>query len=129
MKDCIFCKIVAGELPGAKIYEDKRFVVILDAFPAIDAQFLVIPKKHVTSKFTEIPDHVLADAMLTAKKVAEHVDYILGTRSCVAVEGFQVPHLHVVVFPVPKGKYLKDCMSAKKADFAELKKLAKKLAL
>jgi histidine triad (HIT) family protein len=109
MKGCIFCKLVAGEIPSAKIYEDKRFVAVMDAFPAVNGQFLVIPKEHITSKFTEVPDHVLADVMLTAKKVAMHVDFRLGTRACVSIEGFQVPHLHVNVYPLPKGKFMKDC--------------------
>ena len=132
MKDCIFCKIVAGEIPSAKIYEDKRFIAVMDAFPAINGQFLVIPKEHITSKFTEVPDHMLADVMLTAKKVAAHVDFRLGTRACVVIEGFQVPHLHVVVYPVTKGKYLKDCYTGEppaQADPAALQRLAETLKM
>ena len=131
-KTCIFCKLVAGEIPSAKIYEDKRFVAVMDAFPAIEGQFLVIPKRHTTSKFTEVPDHVLADVMLTAKKVAAHVDSKLGTRACVTIEGFQVPHLHINVFPIPKGKFMKDCYTGgppAQADPAALQKLAETLKM
>jgi len=99
----------------------------MDAFPAANHQFLVIPKKHTTSKFTDVPNEVLSKAILVAKKVAKHVDSKLGTRGCISIEGFQVPHLHVVVYPVEKGKYLVDYygLSPKKAD---TKKLAKQAA-
>jgi histidine triad (HIT) family protein len=127
MKPCIFCKIVKGELPSSKIYEDNDFLAIMDAFPAANNQFLVIPKQHVTSKFTDVPDKVLSGAILVAKKVAKHVDSKLGTRGCISIEGFQVPHLHVVVYPVEKGKYLVDYYQGtpKKAD---TKKLAEQAA-
>ena len=131
MKPCIFCKIVKGELPSSKIYEDNDFLAIMDAFPAANHQFLVIPKKHTTSKFTDIHDKVLSGAILTAKKVAKHVDSKLGTRGCISIEGFQVPHLHVVVYPVEKGKYLVNYYQGepKKADPAKLAKQAAFLKL
>lgn len=126
--DCIFCKVVAGEIPSFKIYEDKRFMAILDLFSATKGQFLVIPKQHVTSVFTEVPDHVLADAMLIAKKVAKHVDSKLGTRSYVVIEGVGVPHLHVKVYPFSIGAPLK-LEPTNKIDQETLKKLAEKLKL
>jgi histidine triad (HIT) family protein len=128
MKDCIFCKIVAGEIPAAKLYEDKRFIAILDAFPAVEAQFLVIPKAHVTSKFTDVPDHVLAEAMLVAKKIAKHIDTILKTRSYVVIEGVDVPHLHIKVYPSQPGKPLV-LGPTSKADSDKLATLAEKLRL
>ena len=47
MSDCIFCKIVAGEMPCYKIYEDDNFLAFLDIFPKTSAQMVVIPKTHV----------------------------------------------------------------------------------
>jgi len=132
MKDCVFCKLVSGEIPSVKIYEDKRFIAVMDAFPATENQFIVIPKEHVTSRFTDVPDHVLADAVLTAKKVATHVDFKLGTRACMTIEGFQVPHLHVVIYPLLKGKFMKDCYAGgppAPADVNVLNKLAEKLKM
>lgn len=131
VKDCIFCKIIKGEVPGAKIFEGKRSIAVLDAFPAARGQFLVIPKKHVTSTFTKVPDHVLADAVLTAKKVAKHVDFRLGTRSYEVIEGADVPHLHVKVYPAPKGTFLHQLLAnePEKADFEKLKELASQLKL
>ena len=125
--DCIFCKIVEGEIPAARIYEDKRFIVILDAFPAVKGQFLVIPKEHVTSVFTRVPDHVLAESMLVAKKVAKHIDSKLGTRSYIVLEGVEVPHLHVKGYPTADGPLRMH--PTEKADADVLEKLAAELKL
>jgi histidine triad (HIT) family protein len=127
MKPCIFCKIVDGKLPSSKIYEDKDYLAIMDVFPSASHQFLVIPKKHTTSKFTDVPDKVLSGAILVAKKVAKHVDSKIGTRGCISIEGFQVPHLHVVVYPVKKGKYLVDYYRGGTSK-ADTKKLAEQAA-
>ena len=48
MDNCIFCKIISGEIPSKKIYEDDNVIVILDLHPACDGHSLIIPKKHIT---------------------------------------------------------------------------------
>ena len=70
MSDCIFCKIVAGEIPSVKIWEDDGFIAILDAFPACKGQVLVIPKRHYDSDIFLMSDDVYASLMLVTKKVA-----------------------------------------------------------
>jgi len=47
MENCIFCKIIKGEIPSTKIYEDKNFLAFLDIQPVSDGHLLIIPKKHI----------------------------------------------------------------------------------
>lgn len=51
MSDCIFCKIIAGEIPSATIYENDEFKVILDRFPSGEGHALILPKNHVPNVF------------------------------------------------------------------------------
>ena len=74
MKDtnCIFCKIIAGEIPSNVIYEDDEFKVILDVNPATKGHALILPKEHYANLF-EIDEEVAARAMKLAKKLAGHM--------------------------------------------------------
>lgn len=74
MKDtnCIFCKIIAGEIPSNVIYEDDEFKVILDVNPAAKGHALILPKEHYANLF-EIDEEVAARAMKLAKKLAGHM--------------------------------------------------------
>ena len=58
MNDCIFCKIINGEIPSKKIYEDDDVIVILDLHPVCDGHSLIIPKKHITD-MTEMDNDTL----------------------------------------------------------------------
>ena len=55
MNDCIFCKIVNGEIPSKKVYEDDNVIAIMDVNPKVDGHTLVIPKKHVR-EYTDLTD-------------------------------------------------------------------------
>ena len=70
MSDCIFCKIIAGEIPSVKIWENDEFVAILDAFPACRGQILVIPKRHYDSDIFLMDDDVYTLLMLATKEVS-----------------------------------------------------------
>ena len=97
MSDCIFCKIVAGELPSYKIYEDEQYLAFLDVYPKTDAQTLVIPKTHVHWVW----DHPqLGEYFEVVGKIARHYREVDGggnVRS--AVYGWLVPHAHIHVRP------------------------------
>ncbi|MGC8538610.1 MAG: HIT family protein, partial [Candidatus Micrarchaeia archaeon] len=71
MENCIFCKIVAGEAPSFKIYEDEKYIAILDKYPNIKGQTLVITKEHVDSYAFDLSDDELCNLINTAKKVAK----------------------------------------------------------
>jgi len=67
--DCIFCKIVAGEIPSVKIREDDNFIALLDAFPACKGQVLVLPKKHYDSDIFLMDNDFYTLLLLAAKDV------------------------------------------------------------
>lgn len=70
MRDCIFCKIVKGEIPCYQIYEDKDFLGFLDVNPKSEGHMLVIPKKHYENIF-DISGEVLRNLIATAQKMAK----------------------------------------------------------
>lgn len=96
MTDCIYCKIVAGELPSYKIYEDEKYLVILDLFPKTTAQMLVIPKEHIEWVW-DVPN--LGEYYEVAGKVARHVREVSGLPVRQMVYGFQVSHAHIQLRP------------------------------
>ena len=69
--DCIFCKIVKGEIPCYQIYEDKDFLGFLDINPNTKGMALVLPKKHYDSYIFEMPEDEYQKLMQVAKKVAK----------------------------------------------------------
>lgn len=71
-ENCIFCKIIGGEIPSSTIYEDKDFKVILDISPASKGHALILPKQHFANIY-ELPEDLAAKAMILAKKLAGHM--------------------------------------------------------
>jgi histidine triad (HIT) family protein len=67
--DCIFCKIIAGELPSIKIWENDQFIALLDAFPACKGQTLVLPKKHYDSDIFIMDSTIYTALMLATQEV------------------------------------------------------------
>lgn len=146
MKECVFCKIVAGSLPSAKIWEDAEFMAILDIYPNTKGMTLVIPKKHYASYVFDMPDEVYARLMLASKKVAKLLDEALPVkRTSMVMEGMALDHAHIKLYPMHGLKKKFEATLADeqvyfrkyegyistqlgpKADFAELKKLAEKI--
>ena len=106
MEDCVFCKIVAGELPCYKVWEDDNFVAFLDAFPSVLGQVLVIPKKHVAPFVFDMSNEDYCAFMIVAKKVALAVDGALNPlKTGMVVEGLDLEHVHVKVFPLDKSGF------------------------
>ena len=69
MEDCIFCKIIAGEIPSTAVYEDEDFKAILDVGPAARGHVIIIPKKHAANIY-ELEDEDAAKVFPIAKKIA-----------------------------------------------------------
>ena len=102
--DCIFCKIIKGEVPCNKVYEDKDIIAFLDIMPATKkgGHTLVIPKKHYEF-ITEMPDELIAKAMAVAKRIAcaimkeaDGVNILLNNGKAA---GQYVKHAHFHVVP------------------------------
>lgn len=102
MNNCIFCKIVNGEAPSHKIWEDEKHVAFLTIFPNTEGFSVVIPKTHYTSYAFDLPDEVLTDLVLAAKKVGKLLDSKLEDvgRTGLIFEGFGVDHIHAKLFPM-----------------------------
>ncbi len=109
MADCIFCKIAAGEIPAATLYEDEDFRVILDLGPASKGHALVLPKAHYADIF-EVPEDVLGKAFAVAKKAAAAIKEGLGADGINIVQnnglaaGQTVFHFHIHLIPRYEGE-------------------------
>lgn len=102
--DCIFCKIIKGEIPAFTVYEDDTFKVILDRFPAAVGHVLIIPKAHYSDMF-ELPEEVAMKLYPLAQKIAKRVKEVTGAEGINivqnngAVAGQSVYHFHLHIIP------------------------------
>lgn len=108
MSDCIFCKIISGEIPSDKIYEDEKVIAFRDIHPQAPVHFLVVPKKHIKSAAEITNDNVceVASCYEAIAKLAIQEKLDDGFRvinNCGENAGQTVPHIH---FHVLAGKVL-----------------------
>ena len=106
-KDCIFCKIIRGEIPSTRVYEDDDVLVFKDIHPSAPVHLLCIPKGHIgrLSEATAADQAVLGKMMLIAPKVAKEQGSTDGFRTIVndgRVGRQDVFHLHMHVLGGPK---------------------------
>ena len=129
MQDSIFTKIIKGEIPCHKVYEDELTFAFLDIHPKQPGHVLVIPKVQI-DHIWDLPDKDYQALMATVKKVGNRIQAVLSpARVGVQVEGVGVPHAHVHVFPfnsVAEFHVVRD-MSAE-PDHKALADMAKRLA-
>lgn len=99
----IFTKIFKGEIPSYTIAQNDRYMAFLDISPKAKGHTLIIPKTEVDYLF-DLEDSDLGGLMAFAKKIAHAIDQSLGTiRTAVLVEGLEVPHAHVHLYPLYEG--------------------------
>jgi len=97
MEDCIFCKIVTGQIPSYKIYEDEKYLGFMDIFPRTKGHSLVIPKKHYRW-VNDVPE--FGEYWEAAKKISQVLQKSLNSRSIVYLTlGDEVPHAHIHILP------------------------------
>ena len=94
----VFTKIIQGELPCYKIYEDEKTLAFLDIHPETKGHTLVIPKIEI-DKIYELPDEDYQALMATAKKISQNMEKVLGARTLWKVIGTDVPHAHIHLTP------------------------------
>lgn len=97
--DCLFCKIISGEIPSKKLYEDEEVYAFYDIAPAAPVHFLVIPKQHISSADEITPDNsrVIAHIFEVIAKLAKQLELKNGYRivnNCGEDGGQSVHHLH-----------------------------------
>ena len=121
----IFTKIINGEIPCYKIYEDDKTLAFLDINPETPGHALVIPKVEV-DKIYDLEDEDFHALMSTVKKLSRHMEQVLGARTIWKVIGSDVPHAHVHLLPFDKTWY-----QNRRIDFTEddFKAMQAKLAL
>ena len=96
----IFSKIISGEIPSFKIYEDDNFLAFLDINPNALGRTLCIPKKEVDQLF-DLDDKNLSELIIFSKKVANAIKKaVVCKRVGMSVIGLEVPHVHVHLIPI-----------------------------
>ena len=102
MNTCIFCAIVKGEAPCHKIWEDEKHLAFLSIFPNTEGFSVVVTKEHYPGYAFNLPDNVLSELVLAAKKVGKLIDAKFDDvgRTGLIFEGFGVDHMHAKLFPM-----------------------------
>ncbi|ORY95741.1 HIT domain protein [Syncephalastrum racemosum] len=128
--DCIFCKIIKGNIPSMKLVETDKTFSFMDIDPLSEGHMLVIPKYHAEF-FHQVPDEYLADALPVAKKIAAaaKLDQYNVLQNNGKLANQAVPHVHFHVIPKPneetglgvRWKPIKPSQDALKAKYEEVK--------
>ena len=129
MDDCIFCKIVRGEIPAEKIYEDDLVLAFLDINPVNHGHVMVVPKEH-HRWFYDVPDDILSHLIIKSKKLVLAIKKALKADYVgLSVVGIDIPHFHLHLIP----RWLDDGMSAfwptKKYEEGQMKEYANKIKM
>ena len=108
MEDCIFCKIVSGEIPGMIVFEDDSTLAFLDVAGDVDGHILVIPKRHFKN-ILDCDTETLFAVMQTVKTVSKHLIDDCGYEGVNLLNasdesaGQSVPHFHIHIIPRKHG--------------------------
>lgn len=131
MKDCLFCKIIAGEIPCAKLFEDDNFFAFLDISPINEGHTLIIPKQHIQD-FTDFPEELGNEWVTFTKKVIDALksklgvtDFNIGMNNG-PYAGQVVFHQHTHLIPRKESDGFKHWPS-KQATPEELKEVQKRI--
>lgn len=92
MNKCIFCEIVAGNIPSYKIYEDEKYLAFLDIYPSAEGHTLVIPKKHVDWVWDS---ENLGEYFEVVGRIAKHFREVSKDIVRSNIDGWQVQHAHI----------------------------------
>ena len=123
--ETLFQKIISGEIPSIALHEDDVCIVIMDKFPLVIGQTLIIPKIPIDYAF-DLDDTTYTHCLLMAKKVTNAIDQALKPlRTCLVIEGFEIPHAHIKLYPVMEPKL--QPTSGPEASFDELEIVAEKI--
>jgi histidine triad (HIT) family protein len=99
MNDCVFCRIIRGEIPAQKTYEDERFLAFLDINPKSPGHTLLVPKEHY-QWFYDLPDELYDALFRTARMLALKLKAERGADYVqLSIIGKDVPHAHVHLIP------------------------------
>ena len=107
--NCIFCKIVSGDIPAAQYWEDNEFMAFLSIDPNTPGFSCVIPKSHYGSDCLRLPDDLLRRFILAAKNVAGILErhYADVGRVGLVMEGTGIDHAHIKLVPMHGTEHMK----------------------
>jgi len=132
--DCIFCKIIEGEIPSSRVYEDDNFIAFLDINPVHKGHVLIVPKRHFVNVF-DTPGDVGALFYSVIVKIAKAVRNAVGcdgvniVQNNEAAAGQEIFHSHVHIIPRFKKDGLKGHPQKEKySDFGEMADFAEKIS-
>ena len=99
MENCIFCKIVRGEIPAEKTYEDETAIAFLDIHPKVPGHTLLVPKAHY-EWFQDLPDEISNPLFNASKKIAAELkEKMQADYVHLSIVGRDVPHVHIHLMP------------------------------
>ena len=125
----IFTKIINGEIPSHKIYEDEHTYAFLDIYPVLEGHVLVIPKKQIEFVW-DLEDEDYEALMNATKKIALHMRDVTGAKYIhERIVGTDVPHAHVHLMPFNRSSELRSDPATDEPDHAAFAALAEKLRL
>lgn len=132
MEDCIFCKIVKGEIPSVRVWENEEFLAILDIAQAVKGMTVLLSKEHHSSDVFTMPDDVFQRFLLAGKETAMVLKKGLGAkRVFMVIEGLDVDHAHLKLYPLekvePLGVILDKAHSLPKKELSELQEIAREI--
>lgn len=132
--DNIFAKMLRGEIPCVKVFEDETALAFMDIFPQSKGHTLVIPKRAEARNLIEMPGDLVGSYMQRVQKVAKAVSKALEPDGMVVTQfngapaGQTVFHLHFHIIPRYEGDSLKGHSHGQQADMSELNALADKIS-
>jgi histidine triad (HIT) family protein len=132
LDECIFCKIVRGEAPADKVYEDERVVVFMDLFPVTDGHTLVVTKEHFENLF-EATEESLQAVIASSKRIAGAIQAVLEPEGLMVFQlngraaGQAVFHYHMHLMPRNEGEPLA-LHTRVQGDPARLREVSERLA-
>lgn len=132
-QDCIFCRIAAGEIPSAKVYESETVLAFLDIAPVNEGHALVLPKAHHETLW-DLPAELGEDLLRAVKAVADAVKVETGAQGLNLMQnnyeaaGQLVPHVHFHLIPRFDDDGLKLWPQKPYGDEAEMRQLAERIA-
>ena len=132
-EQCIFCKIIAGQIPSTKIYEDQAVFAFLDVNPVSDGHTLVVPKKHF-EKLHDCPPQLLAQIAVPIGKIAKAVCDATGAEGYNVLcnndksAGQLVGHLHFHIIPRRSGDGVFDKWPAYKYEQGKIEQIGRQIS-
>ncbi|MDF2905070.1 MAG: hypothetical protein K0R34_391 [Herbinix sp.] len=131
--NCIFCKIIAGEIPSAIVYEDADFKAIMDIFPAAKGHVIILSKRHVANLY-ELDDDTATKALLVARKLAKAIQSELQCEGINLLQnngeaaGQTIFHFHMHLIPRYQGDQVKTTWTPGKYEEGEAASVAAAIA-